>query len=185
MNTTVDDENNDVDNEGVRDEHIFHQTSGGDLSKDCVLLNNQSTLDQFVNPRYLTNIHTVKKPIMVYCNAGSTTTNQKGMLCNFSIWYNLQGIANILSLKTVTDHYLVTYNSNDRSGVFTVHTPKGNIEFICHPCGLHYLDLAQTPLAHDLMAMTIKENYEGYTKIRLMGLFKHCTYRDDGTPISA
>ena len=98
------------------------------------------------------------------------------MFGNFSIWYN-PGIANVLSLKTITDHYLVTYNSNDRGGVFTVHTPKGNIEFICHPHGLHYLDLAKTPLSHVLMAMTIKENYEGFKKTRLMGLSGHDAYK--------
>ena len=106
---------------------------------------------------------------MVYCNAGSTTTNQKGMFGNFSIWYNLQGIANVLSLKMFTDHYLVTYSSNDSGGVFTVHTPKGNIEFICYPHGLHYLDLAKPQLPHVLIAMTIKENYDGYTKNQIDG----------------
>ena len=34
MNTTVDDKNDGVDNNGVSDKHFFHQTSGGDLSKD-------------------------------------------------------------------------------------------------------------------------------------------------------
>ena len=130
MNATVGDEDNGQDKESMNDEHIFPQTGGGDLSKDWVLLSNKSNLDQFVNPKYLTNIHTVKQPIMVYCNAGLTTSNQKGMFGNFSVWYNPQGIANILSLKTVTNHYLVTYNSSDRGGVFTIHTPKGNIEFI-------------------------------------------------------
>ena len=73
----MDDDNNDVDNKSVSDEHIFHQTGLEDLSKDWVLLNNQSTLDQFVNPKYLTDIHTIKQPFMVYCNAGFITTNQK------------------------------------------------------------------------------------------------------------
>ena len=39
VNTTIGDENNDVDNEGVSDKHIFHQT-GGNLSKVWVLLDN-------------------------------------------------------------------------------------------------------------------------------------------------
>ena len=177
MNAAIGDETNGEDNKSASDEHIFHETGAGDLNKDWVLLDNQSTLNQFINPKYLTNIHTVKNPVMVYCNAGSTTTNQKGMFRNFSVWYNPHGTTNILSLKTVTNHNLVTYKSNDRGGVFTIHTPKRNIKFIQHPCGLHYLDLTKTPFLHILMVMTMKENYEGYTKNQIDGAIRtRCIY---------
>ena len=96
------------------EEHIFHKIGGNNLSKHLVLLDNQSTFDQFVNASYLTNIHSVTTPIMVYCNAFSTSTKQKGVFGKFPVWSNPNGIANVLSLKTITDHYLVTYNSKDR-----------------------------------------------------------------------
>ena len=79
LNATDGDKVNDDGNENESDEHIFHQTSGDNLSKDWVLLDNQSTLNQFVNADYLTGIHTVANPITVYINTGSTSTNQKGM----------------------------------------------------------------------------------------------------------
>ena len=55
------------------------------LSKEWLLLDNQSTVDDMVDNKYLTNIHTVKQPLIVFCNAGSTMTNQKGMFGKFSI----------------------------------------------------------------------------------------------------
>ena len=44
MNATAGDDDNGQDNKSMNDEHIFHQTGGGDLSKDCVLLDNQIPL---------------------------------------------------------------------------------------------------------------------------------------------
>ena len=41
------------------------------------------------------------------------TTNQKGMFEKFHMWYNPNGIANVISLKTMTEHYHVTYDSDD------------------------------------------------------------------------
>ena len=78
MNATVDDMECDVRRDNDNDAHIFHQDVGDNLSKHWVLLDNQSTLDPFVNANYLMGILTVHTPITVYCNAGSTSTNQKG-----------------------------------------------------------------------------------------------------------
>ena len=70
MNTTMRDESHEEKNEKGSGEHSFHQMGAGNNRKDGVKLDNQNTLDQFVNAKYLTNIHTVKQqPIMVYCNA--------------------------------------------------------------------------------------------------------------------
>ena len=107
----------------------LNQTLGGNLSKNWILLDNQRTLDQFVNDKCHTNMNTIQQPITIFCNAGCTFMNHKGSFGGISVWYNPNRIANVLSLKMVTDHYLVTYNNNDRGGVFPVHTPKCNIEY--------------------------------------------------------
>ena len=54
--------------------HIFHQSKFNHLSKELLLLDNQSTLHQIVNKIYLTYIQTVKK-LTVFCNAGSMAIN--------------------------------------------------------------------------------------------------------------
>ena len=64
------------------DEHIFHQVGNNILSKDW---HNQSTVDQFVNSKYLTSISNVDQPMTVYCNAGNATTNQKRMFGKFRV----------------------------------------------------------------------------------------------------
>ena len=121
MNTTfASHHKSDVD-EDINDKHIFLQTSSEYLSKDLFLLYNQGTLDQFINNKYLTNIHKVVTPITVFCNVGYTSTNLKRKFESFSVWYNPKGITNVQSLKTVTDYYLVSYNSNDRGGLQCTH----------------------------------------------------------------
>ena len=93
MNATVDDIEFEVGSENEHVENIFHQNVGNTLSKHWVLIDNQSTLDQFVNAEYLTGIHTVLTPIIVYCNAGSTSTTRRVCSGTFqfgSTWTVLQ-----------------------------------------------------------------------------------------------
>ena len=87
MHATVADDNNNELGDDTHTKHIFHLIGCSSLSKDWVLLDNQNILD----------IHTVKQPVQVFCNAGSTTSNQNGMLGKFGVWYNLKGIASMLS----------------------------------------------------------------------------------------
>ena len=86
------------------------------------------------------------------------------MFGGMRVWYNPAGIANVISLKTVKSMSRVTDDSEDGGGVFTVHTNKGKMEVILHPKGLHYLDLYQYDTVDLMIAMTVQDNYEGYTK---------------------
>ena len=61
-------------------------------------------------------------------------------------------------------HYEVTWSSKDRKGVFIVHTPNGKIEFVCHPWGLHYLNMSKPHSAEVIVAMMLQEQFKGYTK---------------------
>ena len=76
------------------------------------------------------------------CNAGVKTTNQIGYMKGVgSVWYNPDGIANILSLSRMEEHYLITYS---REGGFVVHKGDGTIRrFIKSNGGLSYLDIAR------------------------------------------
>ena len=70
-NATIADHGDHDINDDSNIKHIFHQTRGGHLSKDWLLLDNQSTLDQFVNKKYLTNVNTVQMPKTVSFNVGT------------------------------------------------------------------------------------------------------------------
>jgi len=60
----------------------------------------------------LTNIRDTKQDLTLHCNAGTTSISKKGDLKGYgTVWYHLDGIANILSLNNVKKKYKVTYNS--------------------------------------------------------------------------
>jgi hypothetical protein len=91
----------------------FHQPNGR-VPYDWILLDNQSTLKKFSNKNLLTNIRPTKNRVMhIRCNAGVTWTNMIGDLMGYKgeVWYNPNGIANILSLADVKTFYRVTYDS--------------------------------------------------------------------------
>lgn len=50
------------------------------IPKTWILLDSQSTLDVFSNPRLLTNIRDAKRSLTLYCNAGKAIINKKGDL---------------------------------------------------------------------------------------------------------
>lgn len=81
------------------DGHIHHQ--GAEVSKTWILLDNQSTIDVFCNPKLLKNIRKVSV----------TRTDMVGNLPGYGqVWYNKAGIANILSFLSVNEKYRVTYD---------------------------------------------------------------------------
>ena len=86
----------------------------GKINPNWVLLDSQSTIDVFCNPKLLKNIRTVEKSIDIHCNAGITSTNVVGDLDGYgTVWYDPNGIANILSLHRVIDNYHVQFDSRD------------------------------------------------------------------------
>ena len=89
----------------------------------------------------------------------------KGWFSGIEVWYHPKTISNILSLMTLK-------RSQDRDGIFEVHTTQGIVAFIPHKSGLHYLDLNDNEEVATAMVMMIKENFEGYTKKQVEGAIK-------------
>jgi len=48
------------------------------IPKMWILLDSQSTVDMFSNPKLLTNICDAKRSLTLYCNAGKAIINKKG-----------------------------------------------------------------------------------------------------------
>ena len=172
MHTNVANDKDEQQDDEFSLEHVFHQSGVNQLNKDWLLLVNKSILDHIVNPAYIKNIWTVKQLITMFCNTGSTANNQKGSFEMFDVWYNPNGIANVLSLKAMTEHYQVTYDGGNRGRIFVIHLPAEMVEFIWHSWGLHHLDLSNMKHKDIFLAIMLEERYVGYTKHQLDGAIK-------------
>jgi len=93
----------------------------------CILLDSQSTVDVFSNPRLLTNIRDAKRSLTLYCNSGKAIINKKGDLKGYgTVWFYPDGIVNILSLGNVKKKHRVTYDSSRDEG-FLVFKADGTV----------------------------------------------------------
>ena len=81
-----------------------------------LLIDGQSTVNAFKNKKYLTEIHTAIKFCFIQCNAKSIIITQKGLCGNILMFYNPQGVANIISLKTHKEQCHDIYDSNVECG---------------------------------------------------------------------
>ena len=109
------------------------------------------------------------------------------MFRSIKVWYNPVEIANVISLKMVKSMFRVTYDNDNRNGIFIVHTDKVTMEFFPHPKGLHYLDFGQCKGSKMLTTITVQGNYEEHTKyeiekaneaMKLQGIMGHPSQRD-------
>ena len=150
------------------------------INKDYVLLDSQLTVNLFSNPSHVTNICPANMPIRVHCNKGTMVTDKQADFGGNNVYFNANGIANVLSLFQLSKKYHITYDSHDRDGVFRVFTDAGVVEFIPTDKGLHVLNLSENPKAacllvnhgaplspnedHHLHVNTVRKNFEGFTK---------------------
>jgi hypothetical protein len=153
------------------------------IDSDLVLLDSQSTVDLFTNPAHVHNIRPYQKPIHVHCNSGTMSTTSEADFGDTPVYFNSNGIANVLSLYRLGRKFRVTYDSTDRQGVFQVHTAHSVVEFKPTPKGLHVLNLKDNPEAAFLLVndaevqlsptqphvATVRTNFEGFSRKQVAG----------------
>jgi hypothetical protein len=110
--------------------HYHHSDFVGytsDSMENTLLLDSCSTVNLIANKDLLHGIHKVPTTMRIQCNAGVTTTNLKGWLGDFPepVWYNPDGVANIMSLFVIKKYYRVRYDSN-RQDALLVTQPNGD-----------------------------------------------------------
>ena len=139
----------------------FSQAGNQVIPITWVLLDNQSTVDLFCNLRLLKNIRKSETRMKVKCNAGERTTDMVGDLPGYgTVWFDPDSIANILSLKRVSEKYHVAFDSKRRSS-FLVTKPDGKVfEFKQSTGGLYFHDTSKSSI---VMVTTVSENRSRYT----------------------
>ena len=123
-------------------EFTFHIRDPTAIPDSWVLLDSQSTVNMFSNPNLLRNIRPANKCMNVRGNAGVSRTNMIGDFKGYPepVWYDPNGIANILSMAQVERYFPVTYGDEK---CFIVHKKNGmQRRFVKSDRGLYYLDTA-------------------------------------------
>jgi hypothetical protein len=70
-------------------------------------------VDVFINPRLVKNIHMTNTIMHIHCHSGALSTRLQAMLPGYgTVWFDPNGIVNILSLSNVKKKYRVTFDSS-------------------------------------------------------------------------
>ena len=119
---------------------IVNAAVGGNM----ILLDNHSTFNIFYAGYLLRIIVKVNHSITIHSNTGSTKTAWMGDIPGFvTLWFNNNGITNILSIAKVKKRYQVTYDSNG-SNVFELKRGDGELcSFVWSDRGVFYLDIVE------------------------------------------
>jgi hypothetical protein len=100
-----------------------------------------------------------------------------------TMWFNKDGIVNILSMSLLKKKFPVTYDSS-KGDYFIVKKPNKNIIFAGSPSGLYYHDTTNRAV---MLVNTVKQNWEGFTdrefdraksEHRALGLVGYLSPRD-------
>jgi hypothetical protein len=102
---------------------------------NTLLLDSCSTVNLIANKSLLHGIHQVPITMHIQSNAGVTTTNLKGWLGDFPepVWYNPDGVANIMSLFVIKKYYRVRYDSNRQDALLVTKPNGGTMVFFPSP----------------------------------------------------
>jgi hypothetical protein len=139
-----------------------------DLPRRWLLLDSCSTTDIVANVDLLSDVHQAATPTWVRCNAGRVQLTQQGYLGDYPypVWYNPKGVANILSLSNVAEHYRVTMDTS-QSKAMVVHRLDGTtIPFTPSVNGLYKYEMRPAESINHMWSLltTVASQSLNYTK---------------------
>jgi hypothetical protein len=174
-------------------EFNFHQNDARyDIIPDTwILLDSQSTVSVFKNPRYLSNIRISDSTLRVHTNGGTQFSSQVGTLKNFGeVWFNRESLANILSMAAVRKICRITMDTSVEAAMH-VHRKDGTImKFKEYQSGLYYYDTGNSnsntinkSVDAYLFLNTVANNKAKYTRREIEGADEaRALYRKLGHP---
>jgi hypothetical protein len=110
----------------VTEESFQFAQVDGRLPKSWVLLDSQSTVNIFYNKDLLKDIKATNQCMCMCCNAGWMVMNLIRKLPGYpsKVWYNPDGITNIISLTDAEKYFPMCYDSAWEKA-FVVEKPNG------------------------------------------------------------
>ena len=99
----------------------MHVISVHHAADPCWLLRDScSTVNLISDKDLLTNIHPVPHSLQVRCSAGSVVIGHQGYLSSYPepVWFNPEGIANLMSLHNMQQYYQVTLNTTEDNAFY-------------------------------------------------------------------
>ena len=98
----------------------------------------------FCNPLLLKFVRKTDQSVNIHCNAGITQTNSVGYLKGYDmVWFDPNGIANILSLHRIVNKYHVQFDSRSGNKFIIWRDDRSCREFLLGPRGLYYCDMSK------------------------------------------
>jgi hypothetical protein len=112
--------------------------------KNCITLDNGSTLSLFSNPKLVQDIPTTKTTLSLAMNAGVKQSNQEAFVPGFGkVFYDKDAIANIFGFSDLKQKHRITYDS-ETEDVFLVHMENRKVfKFECSPEGLYQVEVSK------------------------------------------
>jgi hypothetical protein len=138
----------------------FHQTQRH-VNPNWILLDMGSTSDICCNRKLVSSICLSSGSLKAHCNAGTKVVRYVATLRSYgTVWFNEDGIANILSMSLVKKKFPVRYDSAS-GDQFIVSKPDKDVIFSASSSGLYYHDTTNRAV---VLVNTVKQNKEGFTE---------------------
>mmetsp|Transcript_53098 Transcript_53098/g.158898 ORF Transcript_53098/g.158898 Transcript_53098/m.158898 type:complete len:232 (-) Transcript_53098:6-701(-) len=130
----------------------------GRIGPNWILLDTGSSIDVLSNPDLITNIHRSEQYTQIHCNAVIVRESHNGTLPGYvEVWFNKDGIENILSMSNMVDKLPVTCNSHNDDR-FIIQKPDEQLIFNCSQSGMYFHDVGDRDI---VMVANVSGNREG------------------------